>query len=457
MVRCEVASYALHVKAPSPQPGTLSLDVTIAGAEVKQTFDVQDWSYSAPGPGGTPRVVSLRVFKPGTEVLRHLASLMVAHAGAGDTPAARELSLHQLGSLLNPEGVLNTRPLTGRDLERAFECGARGAAAAFERAVRENAAKASPADVESALVSALVGRVDADFSKHSRWARRRLGALASVAGREHARIYRDLRTAGETYRRFDLPELERDGLHRARELLRRQLLSNTEIRRAAAFEYLGEADRMVDKANRLNLEVLRRSGKASAQELRVFEFLFLRRPRACSRVHRGRPWFRGIIGTQPYLMSLLMLSPSTWAALDAAVFSRGALAQPDEALQRQIAGLLEAGEYVLEAVRLNERERATSRRSRMQGAEHPSPAQTTALEILRARRQVTAPERGVVERLAAGETPTEVGRSLGVSRQAVMNRLRRASKRPPLPVTPKPREDPMGMDVATFLRSRRRW
>ena len=120
MVRFGVASYNFHVKALPPTPSPLSLNISIGGAVVKQTFDVQDWSFSTPGPDGAPMVTVLRVFKPGTETLRHLASQMMARASTGDVSAVRELGLHQLGSLVNPEEVLNSRALTGRDLEKAF-------------------------------------------------------------------------------------------------------------------------------------------------------------------------------------------------------------------------------------------------------------------------------------------------------------------------------------------------
>lgn len=412
----------------------VDIDVLVNGRLVKQRCVVEDWSFITAVPVNGESVFHIKHFRPISGMSCGVLSALVDDllVQATDPAAARQLAIHLRGMYLNPEGILNHRALTMRDLEHTPREGTIGGRTSlldrFEALVSSYAKKVEPtADLEQELVSTLT-RLPYEIAAAQKPAKLLLKSVML----DHNKLFAQLRSenGGDLALAPAVQKptrRERKGRHRIRQKLLDHLPDDTVAPRIAAFRYSCDADALVERANRLILGALREQAELSAPEVRLFEELYLRRQASAT----GTLVFDGIFGHRPLLLSMLRFSPSTISYLVLArcwslpTELRGSL---ERGLQIQLIAALRAATEVLNKSR--EAERLKRRRAPLDDV-GPSISRTQldAQEVVAHANKVTPRQLEVCQHLADGETITETAHSLRMSFQAVQNALRRGLER----------------------------
>lgn len=403
------------------RPNRITVSVSIGGEVVNANLRVCDWSQEITSPASMAGVVvHARHLRPDTSALGVRVRQLIDQAPRDDQ-ARRMVGLHLLGTCLHPEGVLETRALTTRDIEQVF-AGMLGAT--FEHCVREYAARATVGDLDLELVKLLTGMSDSEVTH--RWHEVKVveDDLIDLAAKSLMRTYRAVRASGQRFQRA-LTTVERSELHRVRQAILRRYRNDKLMLRVHALRYSLEGEALHDEVNRAILQALRRV--VSSTEARLCEFLYTR----FRHTARG-PGFNGIVGYRTPLMSLLEHSANTIGQLVACCREqrplRGPMSPIAVGLQQQLVGLIRAGGYVLTEIRDRERDKKNAQRARRPPPRRSSVSIGRAKALLPWLEHLSDHQRQVVVSLAGGLTVTEVAKDIDKTRQAVQSALRRAEE-----------------------------
>lgn len=289
----------------------ITVRVSIGGELVNTSLRVCDWSQSITAPAEMAGVVRARHLRPDTSALNVRLRQLLDQAPR-DAKARRMIKLHLLGTCLHPEGVLETRALTTRDIDQVF-AGMPGAI--FERCVRDYAAKARVEDLDLELVKSITGMDGSEFMH--RWQEVNLfeDDLIDLAAKSLMKTYRVVRASGQRFQPALTP-VEKSDLHRVRQAILRRYGNDKLMLRVHALKYAQEGEALHDEVNRAILQELRRV--VPPVDAHLFEFLYTRF--GCA--GKG-PRFNGIIGYRTPLMSLLEHSANTIGQLVVAATRSG--------------------------------------------------------------------------------------------------------------------------------------
>lgn len=399
----------------------LPISVTLGGETVTSRLSISDWSVEQLG-ANTSTPFAARHLRPDTAALE-LRVRQLFRDAPHDPRSRRAFARHVLGIALNPDGVLTSRVLTTRQVADALA----GVRASFDRLVHGYVMKTQDArELEGELCELLAGIPYPEMAERWNEVSEMEDELVQIVMPALGKLYATCRANGERYLRTSTA-LERNELHRVRQVILRRCRHDKRMLRTLAFRYICEGDALVDEVNREILAALR--PQVSLADAQLFEFLYLRR-----RAQGRAPRFTGILGYQSTVMSMIEQSSNTLGMLVAACHQqrplRGSTSRGiDLAFRRQFVGAIRATKYILGTVLDAEREQQRTRRARRPRSERSSRSTARAAALRPSLEHLTDYQRTIVERLASGMTVSEVARDTDQSHQAVQSALRRSEER----------------------------